>query len=88
MNTTTDPALTARHLPNTTTPAQKAIINAIHADGGWITAQAIADATGRSLVYTNRHLGELTEAGIVDSAVDGSPDNTNNKRRIYSCCGS
>jgi predicted ArsR family transcriptional regulator len=79
---------TDRHQPNITTPAQKRIINAIHDDLGWLTAQAIANTTGLSLVYVNRHLGELAAAGIIESTIDGAPDNLNGKRRIYSCCGS
>lgn len=75
---------TDRHLPNITTPAQKRIIDAIHADMGWLTAQDIADTTGLSLVYTNRHLSELVDAGIIERANDG----TATRRKIYSCCGS
>lgn len=84
MDTRTAPADQPHHRPTTTTPAQKKIINAIHADMGWLTAQDIATATGLSIVYTNRHLAELVEAGIVSRANDGTPT----RRKIYSCCGS
>lgn len=66
------------------TPIQRDVVDAIHADLGWVTSDYISNWTGRDKATVRATLLDLVRAGTVNTAVDGA-DNTT---AIYSCCGS
>jgi len=66
------------------TNPQRAVVDAIHADMGWVTSDYISNWTGLDKAAVRTTLLTLTRAGIVRTAVDGADNHT----AIYSCCGS
>ena len=69
---------------NQLTPVQRDVVNAIHADLGWVTSDYISNWTGHDKTLIRTTLLALVRAGIVHTAADGA----DNRTAIYSCCGS
>lgn len=76
-------------LPGTTAHArltgpQRAVVDAIHADMGWVTSDYISNWTGLDKTTVRTTLLALHRDGVIRTAADGA-DNT---IATYSCCGS